>query len=531
MQISLEDFAGMINLNNILANFTNINFTYSVDVDNDTSATVSSSLENTKTELKFTRVENAFSGPAPLGGKGSTNKPVILDINNDGYQDILFWWMKGAPVLGGNYSGQAVTSQLQLLVNDSGKGFIDQTLRYFPNPNVDGWADSFVIHDFNKDGTVDIVFATNREDGRNTDNPKDAATKLNVLISNVQTGTFDIVQFGQNNWYFYVSKFAINGTTYIAATGGAPEKSEQEVFTFSDGKFQLVSNIFPERSASDPWQPFSLGSNYIFYDDDGDGNADTLYNPNARGHLIVNGVETDMFTYGIDAYTYNDDNNSWTHAGSYFPMNDKKFVKDISFTGWNLNEGVQSVFEYGPNTYSVRNDAYLTSTIIKLSPNGNNYYASLVTSTFFYTENIESVNHINEWDLNPRGYIAFFDIVDGKLERVEASVKGLEDIELFGANYLSSLDYNRDGYEDLVIYTWNKSNFPLVFLNDKNDSFYRLEEVVQNKDYMSGSFFTDFNNDDSLDIFSFISDGSFDIKSADMSQFDLYLGSTSFIFG
>lgn len=515
MNFALEDIMKTINFTGTLANFTNINFTYST-------ATYTPAVA--KADVKFTKVTNAFSGAAPFNGDGSNNKPVIFDINNDGYQDILFWWMKGAPVLGENYGGQPVTSQLQLLVNNGGKGFTDQTSKYFPNPNVDGWADSFVVHDFNRDGILDVVFATNREDGRNTDNPKDAATQLNALLSNSQTGTFENVKFGQSAWYFYINKFDIGGKTYIAASGSATDHSTQEVFTFESGKFTLANNILPEKSGSDPWQPFSIGTNYIFYDDDGDGSADTLYNPNARSHLIVNGVETEEFTFGIDAYVYDVANNRWSHSGSYFPMNEKKYVKDIEFTGWNYNKGVQPIFEYGPSTYSVGDDFYSTSTIIKLSPGGNNYYASLVTSTFFYAENIDNVKHMNQWDLKPQGYIAFFDIVNGRLEKVNVTVKGLENLDLSGANYMSTLDYNKDGYQDLVIYTWNKSNFPLVFLNDKNNSFYKFDEVVESKDYISASFFADFNNDGSLDVFSYISDGSFDIKTADMSQFDLYLG-------
>jgi hypothetical protein len=55
--------------------------------------------------------------------------------------------------------------------------------------------------------------------------------------------------------------------------------------------------------------------------------------------------------------------------------------------------------------------------------------------------------------------------------------------------------------------------------------------VAENKNYISGSFFADFNNDGLVDIFSYISDGSFDIKTADMSQFSLYIASNSVAMG
>lgn len=541
MRASIEDFMSF-DLDGILSNFTNTNFNYALPLlplcllsscgDDSGSSTDPINTptpyvtESINPHMTFTKVENAFSGLGPFNGKGSNNKPVIFDINNDGYKDILFWWMNGAPVLGANYAGKPTTAQIQLLVNDSGRGFVDQTLRYFPNPNVDGGTDSFVVQDFNNDGITDIVFATSREDGRNTDDPKDAATQLNAFISNAQTGTFDNVKFGQSAWYSYIGKFDINGKTYLSAVGshGDSDDPAQEVFTFENGKFVLTKGILPEKSASDFGRPFALGANYIFYDDDGDRNADTLYNTNGRTHLVVNGVETDNYTFGIDAYKYSVVDNRWTHVGSYFPMNEKHFVKNVEFVSWNYNINTQPIYEFAPSTYSVRDDAYVSSTNIKLSPGGSNCYAALVLSTIFKADDIANVSRISEGDLVTRASVAFFNITDGKLQKVDVSVKGLDNLELVGQHYIENVDYNRDGYDDLVIYTWNKTNFPLVFLNDHNNSFYKIDEVVDNKDYLSGSFFADFNSDGLLDIFSYISDGSFDIKAPDMSQFNLYFG-------
>lgn len=481
--------------------------------------------------INFQESLNAFSGPAPLEGEGSNNKPAIFDINNDGYLDILFWWMVGAPVLGGNYGSQPANARIQLLINNRNNTFTDETLKYFNSDQVDGGTDSFVIKDFNKDGILDIVFATSREDGRNTDNPFDATNNLNGFISNIATGKHDNIKFGMKAWYFYVGSFDINGVTYISASGSAAEKSTQEVFTFVDGEFRLVEGILPARSASDPWQPFSLGINYIFHDSDGDGSADMLFHTSARGHLFVNGVETEAYTSGLDGFRYNYKDNTWVHAGSYFPMNEKRFVKDVKFIGWNLNEGVQPIFEYGPSMYSVRNDVYLTSTMIKVNPLGPPLYASLVGSTFFSTDDIDKVQSINEWDLTPRVYVAFFDVSNGSLQRVNYKVNGLEGMDFFGAHYLYAMDYNRDGYQDLVISTWNKTSSPIILLNDKNNSFNKYDIYVEDRDYIVGSFFADFNNDGNLDILSYISDGSHSMKNADMSQFHLYIGTSSINIG
>jgi hypothetical protein len=481
--------------------------------------------------IKYIKVENAFSGDAPLNGDGGSNRPVIFDINNDGYLDILFWWMTNAPILGENYRGKPAIAKLQLLINNKNSGFVDETLKYFHSSDVDGTTDSFVVHDFNGDGVLDVVFATNREDGRNSDDPNDLNNKLNGLMSNLSTGKHDNIQFGKESCYFYINSFDINGIKYISAYGTFGDSPIQEVFSYKEGSFVLESGLFPINSASDPWQPFSLGLNYIFYDVDGDGSADTMYNPNARGPLYVNGIQTEEFTSGIDAYNFDSKTKQWSHLGSYFPMNEKEFVKNVKFIGWNLNEGVQPIFEYGPSTYSVRNDVYITSAMIKLNPNDKPVYASLVGSTILYSADVQKIESINEWDLTPRVYVAFFDIVDGQLTKVNYKVSGIENMDLFGANYMFSLDYNRDSFEDIVISTWNKENSPIILLNNKDYSFYKFENIAENKNYISGSFFADFNNDGLVDIFSYISDGSFDIKTADMSQFSLYIASNSVVGG
>ena len=481
--------------------------------------------------IKYIKVENAFSGPAPFDGRGSNNKPAIFDINNDGYLDILFWWMTGAPVLGEKYGSQPTIAKIQLLINNKHNTFTDETNNYFYEENVDGSAGRFVLGDFNKDGVQDVVFSTNREDGRNSDNPNDHNNKLNGFISNIQTGKHENVKFGTEGAYLDINKFIIDDILYISAYQTSGSSAIQEVFTYENGTFVLVEGVFPLTSASDPWQSFRLGENYIFYDRDEDGSADTLYNPNARGPLHINGTPTAEFTSGLDVYNFDYKINNWNHLGSYFPMNEKVFVKNIQFTSWNLNENIQPVFEYSPSRYSVRNDSFISSTAVKLNPNSLQIFAVLVWTSTFYSNNIEAVTEINEWDLTSWTHIAFFDNINGGLQKLDYKAFGLENIVFSGAHHLFSMDYNKDGYDDLIISSWNKYNSPIILINDKNNSFHKYENIVQITDYISGSFFADFNNDGLLDIFSYISDGSHSIKTNDMSQFNLYIASNSVVGG
>ena len=45
--------------------------------------------------------------------------------------------------------------------------------------------------------------------------------------------------------------------------------------------------------------------------------------------------------------------------------------------------------------------------MIKVNPLDKPVYVSLVGSTFLYSDDIQKIESINEWDLTPRVYVAF----------------------------------------------------------------------------------------------------------------------------
>jgi hypothetical protein len=75
---------------------------------------------------------------------------ISMDLNNDGYQDLLLSTTKESPVYEGSY--------LQVLINNKNKEFSDETPTHFPSQNLGHkWAYRIEKVDLDLDGDFDLV--------------------------------------------------------------------------------------------------------------------------------------------------------------------------------------------------------------------------------------------------------------------------------------------------------------------------------------------------------------------------------------
>ena len=73
-----------------------------------------------------------------------------IDLNGDGYQDLIV-----------NISDGYQTQYVQILINEGGSGFTDETSERFPQlpSTIPNWVFSLETKDFNNDGHLDILFS------------------------------------------------------------------------------------------------------------------------------------------------------------------------------------------------------------------------------------------------------------------------------------------------------------------------------------------------------------------------------------
>ena len=95
------------------------------------------------------------------------------------------------------------------------------------------------------------------------------------------------------------------------------------------------------------------------------------------------------------------------------------------------------------------------------------------------------------------------------------------------ANVLNVIDYNNDGYDDIVLSGFNKTALPDVYLNNRAGSFVYTELTVDytlKYDIDGFSIIEDFNNDGIMDMVSMPGNGQHESNSTLMTLFAYYTG-------
>jgi hypothetical protein len=136
------------------------------------------------------------------GSEVMVQNAISIDLNGDGKSDLVFnLWCRHVPA-GEEYIGPAINS-LVALVQDSMGTFSDKTREIFGTDIVDigGSGYGYVVADFNGDGHKDIVFAVNKEDGRNpADIPASNMKSQAVSFISDGKGHYTQIRFGIPRW-------------------------------------------------------------------------------------------------------------------------------------------------------------------------------------------------------------------------------------------------------------------------------------------------------------------------------------------
>ena len=149
----------------------------------------------------FRPIENGMPDLSDVcnnGGNCANVQSAVLDINNDGRQDLLLHFFKDRDVL--NVPDDTpVYNRLIALISNENNQLENKTLDVFGNEIVDlegGVSGNFKVLDINSDGYDDVVYALHREDGRSL---TDLNTWKNFPVAVISNGdgTYQKQRFGQ----------------------------------------------------------------------------------------------------------------------------------------------------------------------------------------------------------------------------------------------------------------------------------------------------------------------------------------------
>jgi hypothetical protein len=193
-------------------------------------------------------VENSITIPTSIYGRDNQQhlKTFSADFDSDGFEDLLILWSRFDPYYGGHY--------LQYLKNDSGKRFVDETLKRFTEPYENAykgsleWSDYWQVLDVNGDNHLDIV-------GTSADNVFFKPTYALIFLNNTQ-GKFTT----------HVINTPTNLPAPVIQWGDFNKNGKVEYVTF-ERKFDfqnplVADHFFKVYEVQDPLTP----NNRIFYE-------------------------------------------------------------------------------------------------------------------------------------------------------------------------------------------------------------------------------------------------------------------------
>ena len=418
----------------------------------------------------FRPIENGIPDLSDVcnnGGNCANVQSAVLDINNDGRQDLLLHFFKDRDVL--NVPDDTpVYNRLIALISNENNQLENKTLDIFGNEIVDlegGVSGNFKVLDINSDGYDDVVYALHREDGRSL---TDLNTWKNFPVAVISNGdgTYQKQRFGQ---------MEINGDVCLIKN----VQNEIEVI--------LGSNE-------------NINNHYLY--------SGSSFNEKSSTFLNRNGVTMNSYLDpSLDRSSFLIYSKSGTSGLSFYNLNTSVFkIKDIEFpptTTVSYTTWLGNTFTEFPvveiNNYTLIGVTLNDLEFIRVNPNEPPLVLAHLSSNY-YNGTVSEGQTITSDQTPLMSKIFAFDVSDSE-----------EEIELFpnhgihekNVNFIEVLDVNNDGFDDVVKYPYGYEGKPIVYLNNTSGSFVELSNDNIFPSFIEGvdtSQFIDVNGDGILDI-------------------------------
>ena len=406
---------------------------------------------------------------------------TVADINGDGKDDlILHLWTS-------LYFGQQVgnipcPNEVRILTYQSNGSFKDETSTFIiGSTDLGGCSRKMKVADINNDGKPDIVYAINQEDGRLQNNN---STAMNAqLAALVSVGNkYVVTKFGTPSWYHSVGVGKINNQVFV--TGFGFNNTTPEAYTFD------INGIASQYNISLP----NISPNTFEFQND-----------------IL--IQTGQQMLDIESYQYV--NGNWTSTGTLpVPYNKVAVIQFYAYTG----EGPYNaeVLDVGNNMYALTKvgNAITESCKMPLKPNEDPVVIMKMEAPVIrnYQPGTTSVVHLDDPNSSmPGSKLTGAKVMNSQIQKIDLNITN-EQILNTNANFIECKDVNGDGYHDLIVYPYNTTGMPYVYINNKNYGFNYLGQSVfpaipENWGNTASSILHDFDKDGISDLVVFPANG------------------------
>jgi hypothetical protein len=436
----------------------------------------------------FSEVPNAISVPLVFLNKGQSSiTTVAADLNGDNLKDLVMHLWTNAYDKHGETGSLPSPNKLLIYVQNQDGTFSDRTNQILPNSNYDlgGASRKVKVSDLNNDGKPDFFYAINQEDGRSFSDAHAANAQLAALVS---TGsTYKIIKFGKSSWHHSVG-FGVDmsGKQFVSGNGYTNTYDNTHAFNFdSNGTAIKSSHTLPDISAT---------SFEFLKTKDNLSHTDLLIQPKDS--------EEDYLSVRAFILTAS---NVWSSIAPITLAEKAGTVLAIGYDGG--SQGVSPVFRVGTKILAFAGLSEMCK--IRIYPSQNQ--VAIVKMGGAVVPNFQSGMTIRQNDLQPISFLRGVKVDNGALIDFDLNITG-EVTENVNSNFFDCNDINNDGYDDIVVYSYNENGLPHVYINTKDGRFSAVDpkkfpSPLLNWGNSASSIYTDFNNDGIPDLMIFPANG------------------------
>jgi len=394
-------------------------------------------------------LEPLFAQTCGPDGVGRSLQHVIpVDFNKDGRNDLAIniWCSPVRSPM--DYSGPTPSRVYIFTQNPKGE-FIEDTARFFGSlpVNLGGVGEYYATGDYNRDGYTDIVYSIQREDGRRINSPPITQYAFNMALMSRGDGTYIAQQWGSLAWH---SQLGLAANRF--------------------GEFDIIETSFSQPAQGWRWQglwdtvpgyEWVSGTGALFLSAQGSGKGSEFAINAANGALM-----------GVEARKLIGD--SWVKTSEFgFPSSVVKKIccgnsgeTPAAFTSIDGKDYIDSSF--GLFCELKRTPSSSPEAIVDF--NAQEIVGGYRGQTIVY----------GQTELIGADKLFSFSVdSSGSLRRNDLIVRN-ELTQFLEPNRMACQDFNRDGFQDIVIYATPQRRVrkPVVYLNDGRGEFDRVSEAV-----------------------------------------------------
>ena len=325
------------------------------------------------------------------------------------------------------------------------------------NTILPGWVRQWSLEDLNKDGLTDIAFATSLEDGRTMQNsPLEYQTNATVLLSG---NTYQILVLERQDWLH-----AANSSPATVTKPGISIFSgfQQHPFAYVFDSSNPTLEILPINEEVPPING-KLGGGTIEYLESVSlkSTNKTFFFSDIQGSDLTEGARP-----GLAVRDHNLESWEVIFGDIPFDIDDRKTLPTLSWLG---NVGETTYFRYGDDF--IQSSTYTDAEEIQLSPNEDPLIVAKY-STARLKDN--TVTFVTEGTDNEAAtYFHFYEFDENNIKIKNIGIENEEVLD--NSNFFEVFDFNNDGFDDIIVSSYNESGQPIVYLNTQLGGFSRAD--------------------------------------------------------